>query len=78
MDRTGPLPIPLHLLVLDVIGALLLGLGLAEWFADTGLVPAALRFEYYPQALVVAGALLMLPLLLHLLQRALGRAAREI
>lgn len=78
MHKTGKLRIPPQLLVLDVLGALLLGLGLAEWFAGTRLVPEALRFENYYIAMVVCGALLMLPLIAFVLRSALGRAPREI
>ena len=78
MQKSGKLKIPVQLLVLDALGALLLGLGLAEWFAGTGLVPEALRFENYDIAMVVCGALLMLPLIAFVVRSALGRTPREI
>ena len=78
MQKSGKLKIPVQLLVLDALGALLLGLGLAEWFAGTELVPQALRFDNYYIAMVVCGALLMLPLIAFVLRAALGRAPREI
>ena len=78
MQKSGKLKIPVQLLVLDALGALLLGLGLAEWFAATEVVPQAQRFENYYIAMVVCGALLMRPLIAFVLRSALGRAPREI
>jgi hypothetical protein len=78
MQRTGKLKMPLQLLVLDALGAVLLGLGLAEWFGGTNLVPESLRFDNYYIAMVVCGALLMLPLVAFVLRTARGRAPREI
>ena len=75
MKEKCALKIPLHLLLLDFIGAALLGLGLAEWFANTGLVPESLRFENYYIVMVIAGGLLMLPVLLHFIKLA-GSAGR--
>ena len=60
--------IPMSLLVLDFIGAILLGVGLAEWFADTGLVPERLQFESYYIAMVICGVLFMLPLIIHIVR----------
>ena len=70
MKEKCALKIPLHLLVLDFVGAALLGLGLAEWFANTGLVPESLRFENYYIVMVIVGCLLMLPVLLHFMKLA--------
>ena len=78
MQKTGKLKIPVQLLVLDALGAVLLGLGLAEWFGGTNLVPESLRFDNYYIAMVVCGALLMLPLVAFVLRTALGRAPRRI
>ena len=78
MTKPNPPSIPLPLMILDGLGALLLGLGLAEWLAGTDLMPQALRFDYYPQVMVIVGALLMLPMILHLLRSATGKGPREI
>jgi hypothetical protein len=69
--------LPLRLVALDAIGTVLLGVGLAEWFAGTALVPATLRFDNYPVAMVAAGALLMLPLLTFILRMARERSTRK-
>lgn len=68
MKEKCALKIPLHLLLLDFVGAALLGLGLAEWFANTGLVPESIRFENYYIVMVIVGGLLMLPVLLHFMK----------
>ena len=73
MNRNKPLKIPPSLLVLDFIGAVLVGLGMAEWLADTNLVPESFRFENYPVTLVICGVILMLPAILHVIQYATGR-----
>jgi len=65
--------IPVHLLVLDFIGAILLGIGLAEWFADTDLVPLGYQFENYYIVMVICGGLFMLPVMIHIVKTALVR-----
>lgn len=73
MNRNKPLKIPPSMLVLDFIGAILVGLGMAEWLADTNLVPESLRFGNYPVTLVICGVILMFPAILHMIQYATGR-----
>ncbi len=53
--------LPPGLLILDGVGALLLGLGLAEWLTRTELLPAALRFPYHEAVLILVGAAMMAP-----------------
>ena len=78
MEQQKKLPLPLSLVLLDAVGTVLLGLGLAEWLAGTGLMPEALRFDNYAIVMVVTGLLLILPLLAFILRKALGRSPREI
>lgn len=78
MEERKKISIPMKLLVLDIIGAILVGLGLAEWFAATNLVPEVLRFERYYIAMVAGGGLLMLPLLFHVLRAASENRQREL
>lgn len=59
---------PRALIVLDIIGTVLFGLGLAKVFADVDALPVALRFERYELILVGAGAALMLPFFVRLLK----------
>lgn len=73
LKENRTLKIPVSLLVLDFIGAILLGVGLAEWFADTGLVPERFQFENYYIAMVICGGLFMLPLILHFVKTAAVR-----
>jgi len=74
MQVATGLKFPLHLLVLDTVGTVLLGIGLADWFAGTELVPASLRFEDYPQVMAATGALLMLPFIVFIVKLASARA----
>jgi hypothetical protein len=69
--------IPVSLLVMDFIGAILLGLGLAEWFAETGLVPERFQFERYYVAMVICGGLLMLPMMVHIVKMAAARGRQH-
>ncbi|MEM1413191.1 MAG: DUF1418 family protein [Pseudomonadota bacterium] len=73
---TGPLPIPLHLIVLDTIGMVLVGIGLYELFSDAGLVPENLRFEGFETVFISVGLLLMAPLVVHLVRKVTTRSAR--
>lgn len=73
LKGNSALKIPVSLLVLDFIGAMLLGLGLAEWFADTGFVPESFQFENYPVVMVICGTLFMLPVILHIFKMAAGK-----
>ena len=62
---------------MDFIGAILLGLGLAEWFAETGLVPERFQFERYYVAMVICGGLLMLPMMVHIVKMAAARGRQR-
>ena len=73
MKESSAFKIPVSLLVMDFIGAILLGVGLAEWFAETGLVPERFQFERYYIAMVICGALLMLPMIVHIVKMAAAR-----
>lgn len=76
--QTRKLKLPLHLLALDAVGVVLVGLGLAELFAATGLVPPAFQFENYSIVMVVVGGLLMMPAIVHIIKSAHGKHPREI
>lgn len=56
--------------IFDVVGAILAGLGLAEHFAGTDFVPKALQFENYDIAMIVVGFLMMTPLVVSRIQHA--------
>ena len=72
------LTIPLKLIVMDALGAVLLGLGVAEMFADTNLVPQAWQFEHYALMMIIFGIALMLPIVTYMLSGRKNNAAREI
>lgn len=70
MEQERKRSIPLVPLVLDGIGSVLAGLGLAKQVADIDIIPAQLRFDQYGLVLIVVGVLLMVPLIAHLIKTA--------
>ncbi|MGQ0443397.1 MAG: hypothetical protein ACT4OH_08175 [Methylophilaceae bacterium] len=75
LDKQG-FKLPLGLLLLDGIGSILVGLGLAIKFGAFEL-PSALQFAEEGLVLIIIGVLLMLPLLIHLFARARERAEEK-
>ena len=57
------LPFPWFLLLLDAVGTVLVGVGLAEWLGGIELVPESLRVEYLIPLLLGVGLVLMVPAL---------------
>lgn len=76
-EQTG-FKIPLGLLVLDGIGAMLVGLGLAKMFGDVDIVPANLLFDDKGWTLVIVGGLLMLPFMFNFFSQIRARAEQNI
>ena len=70
-------PLPIHLLILDVIGTMLVGLGLLELFSDSSFLPEALTFAGHETAFIGVGLLLMAPLVLHIIGKATGKQGRD-
>lgn len=70
MGKKTAFPIPPYYLFLDVIGAILIGVGLARYFGQVDIIPAAMRFENYDVYFLVSGFLLMLPAIFHLIGKA--------
>lgn len=69
MKKTG-LPVPVYYLLLDAIGTILLGLGLAKYFADLDIIPPVMRFENYDVAFMVFGIVIMIPAMFHIIGKA--------
>ena len=71
------LSMPIVVVLLDFVGILFIGFGLHIQFSGgSALVPPALQSEQLPVALIVFGALLMLPMIGYILKSA-GRSARN-
>ena len=70
--------IPLKLIAMDAAGAVLLGVGVAEMFAGTNLMPPAWQFENYALMLIIFGIALMLPMVTYILSGRKDKGAREI
>ena len=78
MSKAKKLRIPMRLIVLDAIGAILLGLGIAELFANTNLVPKSLQFENYAMVMIIFGIAMMLPIITYMLGGPNKRGPREV
>ena len=70
--------LPLSLIALDVIGAILVGLGMAKMFAGIDLLPAAFQLDEKGWTLIVVGALFMLPLMLHFFVKMREQAEKKL
>lgn len=66
MSNKQPLKLPLNLIVMDVVGAVALGLGLAKLLGGIDIIPLNMRFENHGLALVLVGVLLMMPMMRYL------------
>ncbi len=61
--------LPMKLLALDIAGALVAAVGLYELFAGgPSLMPPGLMFPGYAFAFLIIGALMMMPLVRHILR----------
>lgn len=74
---TTEFPLPLHLLFLDVIGTVLVGIGLFERFSGSSFLPEAIKFNGYTTVFIGIGLLLMAPLVLHLIRTVIGKSGRN-
>jgi len=72
------LRIPIHLIILDMIGAILFTLGIIEWLTNFNFVPASLQFNLYEIVLIVVGILLMMPFILFLTKLVLSKLPHDI
>jgi hypothetical protein len=69
------LRLSIPLLLLDAVGALLAGVGLAKTVAGIDLIPPSWRFAGDGIVLLLLGAMLMLPFNIHLLRQLNARRA---
>ena len=69
------LPIPVHLLLLDMLGVALVGLGLFELFGgQDSVLPAFMADPLMPWVMIASGVLFMLPMLAHVIGLARRRS----
>ena len=68
---------PLPLLVLDVIGSLMMLIGIIEHFGWFQLVPASWRFPYMIPVLLIGGLFLIMPYQFVIVLEALKRRRTE-
>lgn len=74
MQTRPGIRIPLQYLVMEGVGAILAGIGIARVFAGVDLLPWRVPFEHYGEALIVMGVALGAPLVVHLVK---GAAAKQ-
>jgi len=72
VNKENKFKIPIHMIVLDLLGATLAALGLVEWFTALSFIPDQLKFEYYYITMVIIGVLLMIPMHVHIFKMAMG------
>lgn len=78
MPEKNKFRLPIHLKVLNAIGAILLALGILDWKGGSDIIPQSLQFNNYVFTLSVVGILLMLSLMLSVINKKLGILPRDI
>jgi hypothetical protein len=73
MIKDRKFKLPIHMIVLDMLGAVLAALGLMEWFTGLSFVPDAFKFEYYYIVMIVVGVILMIPMHIHIFKFVMGK-----
>lgn len=68
----------LGLLLLDVVGTVLFGLGVAKKFSGLETLPKNLQFDNYEVVLIVFGLFLMLPYMLNMFARAREKSEEKL
>ena len=74
MNKNKKLKMPIHVIILDLIGAAVASLGLVEWFTDLSFIPDQFKFEYYYIAMVVCGILMMVPMHVHIFRFTMNKS----
>ncbi len=77
-EKNNKFKMPMWMIILDGIGSLILGLGLAEYFANVGLVPEILKVDGYAIKIMIVGGVLYIPASLFFLKKLIGRNIHEI
>ena len=70
--KQQPVTIPAHLLILDVLGMVLIGLGAAELSGTLDFFAGLIPFEHYHWVMIFVGILLTAPFILYLVKSAQG------
>ena len=68
----------LSLVVLDFVGSVLLGLGLAKKFAGIDFLPESIQLDESGWALILLGVLCMLPMLIQLFVKMREQAEKKL
>jgi len=73
MQEKRAFKLPISLLVLDLIGSLLIVIGIIEWKDIAHFVPVEYQFDNYYFYLIIAGCLLMYPLIIYVIKFAMNK-----
>ena len=68
----------LTLIVLDAIGAVFVGLELVKMFAGVDVFPVIFEWDEKGWAFIIVGALLMLPMIVHLFVKVREQAEKKL
>jgi multisubunit Na+/H+ antiporter MnhG subunit len=68
----------LGLLLLDLVGTILFGLGVVKKFSGLDTLPKSLQFDNYELVLIVFGIFLMLPYVLNMFARARQKSEEKL
>ena len=74
MNKDKKFKLPIHMIALDLFGAILAAFGLMEWFTGLRFVPDAFKFDYYYIVMIVFGVLLMIPMHFHIFKFVIGKS----
>ena len=70
--------IPINLIMLDFIGTILIALGLIKMFGGIEIIPSQYLLDDNGWTLILAGACLMLPFILFIIQLVRDRAEQRL
>lgn len=77
-QNKASLKMPINLIVLDVIGTILIALGLIKMFGGMAIIPSQYWLNDNGWTLILLGACLMLPFLLFMIQLIRQRAEHDL
>ncbi len=66
------------LIVLDAIGAVFVGLGVAKMFAGLDLLPVVFQWDEKGWTLIITGVMFMLPMMVHLFVKMREQAEKKL
>lgn len=78
MSDNKKTPLPLGIMVLELFGTVLVGIGAAKKFGGIDCLPAITRFDQSGWLMIALGFLLTLPFLFYIVMKVLEKAEQSI